>query len=110
MKVITYQLAYIAGERTLCPTCAESRLPWSLGPVSHGLREGSCEWCQHPEDEGAPDEDEAPYRRMAQRPEECRCCGGGTKWRAIPRYLRATFDAAGWKGGTPMHPTCYEGP
>lgn len=50
MKVITYQLAY-ALHRTvdLCIACSDATTLGdecgSLGPVSHGLHQGSCDRC-----------------------------------------------------------------
>lgn len=48
MQVVTYQFAYVAGEVSLCESCAEAppaELP-PLGRVSHGLHDGQCAGCQ----------------------------------------------------------------
>jgi len=45
--VVTYQHAYIGGTTDLCERHAEAPPSWvaSLGPVSHGAREGTCDAC-----------------------------------------------------------------
>lgn len=49
MHVITYQLAYIAGEVSLCSRCERLRDhgAGALGPVSRGAHEGDCEGQRH---------------------------------------------------------------
>ena len=48
-EVITYAHAYISGYTNLCMDCCEDPdtlefLP-ALGPVSHGVHQGSCDIC-----------------------------------------------------------------
>jgi hypothetical protein len=53
-RVVTYQLAYLPGQDVdLCPECAarDDHSLGTLGPVSHGLHEGDCDWCGPCDDE-----------------------------------------------------------
>jgi len=47
-RVITYQLAYLSDHTVnLCRHHSECDDYGTLGPVQHGLHEGTCERCQH---------------------------------------------------------------
>jgi hypothetical protein len=48
-KVITFRLAYLDRQVTLCPTCVErdDHDRGSLGPVIHGLHDGHCQGMRH---------------------------------------------------------------